>query len=122
MADPVVDDVKATAAKAENFVVKFVKDVWAKIEGVDFSLNAWISKVTNGNTTLAVIAAGIVYWLVKPFVSLIWTLPATVTKVILDGLAVAVPAVVGAVPTIVGIALGLLAIVELKNLLKKIFK
>lgn len=116
------DPVQPAVQNAENFVVKFVKDVWGKVESTDASINAWITKVTDGHTTLAIIAAAGLYWLVKPFIGLIVTLPAMLTKVILDALAVAVPALIGAVPSILGVALGLLAIVEVKNLLKKFIK
>lgn len=107
---------------AENFVVKFVKDVWAKVEAVDTQLNAWITAITNGHSTIAIVAAAALYWLVKPFLGLLLTVPEMLTKLILDTLAVAVPAVIGAVPMILGVALGLLAIVEIKNLLKKFIK
>lgn len=112
----------AAVAKKANPVVAFFTELWNKIESVDASVNAFVSKLTNGNSAIAIVAAGILYTLVKPYFSFVMSIPATLSRVVLDILAVVVPTVIGAVPTIVEVALGLLILVEVINLLKKVVK
>jgi hypothetical protein len=123
---PVVTDVKTVVAEVTkpNAIVTFFKELWAKIEDVDTAINTWISKVTSGYTTLAVVAVAVAYWLlpVKAILSFLLAIPAQLIKLILDAVGVLVPVLFSAVPYAIGIILILLAIVEIKNLGKTIFK
>ena len=124
MAETPVTPTPDVVVKVENSVVSAVKNVWAKVEELDSTLNAWVTKVTNGHTTLAIMLVAVAYWLlpVKAILEFVLQVPALTTKYILLALAVAVPALIDAVPYMIGVVLALLAIVEVKNLLKKIVK
>jgi ABC-type uncharacterized transport system permease subunit len=122
MADtPVTPD---PIVKAENSVVSAAKRVWAKIEEIDNLFNAWVTKVTDGHTTIALVALAVAYWLlpIGTILGFILKVPELATKYALEALAIAVPAVIGAVPYMIGIVLAAFAIVEVVNLLKKVIK
>src|SRR5665213_1630270 len=123
----VVADVKP------NVIVTFFKNVWAKIEAVDAVFNKWISNVTSGYTTIALVAIVVAYLLlpVTAILEFLLSVPAilikfildtlgTVVKFILDAAGVAVPFIFSAIPYILLAAVVLLLIVELKNLVTKI--
>ena len=120
----VVAKVEAVVVKTENSVVAFVKGLWNSIVTLDANLNKWVSTVTSGYTTLALVLVGVAYWLlpIKEILDIIVAVPAWVTKFLLDSLAVLVPAIIQAVPFLIGVVLVLLAIVEIVNALKKLIK
>ena len=119
-----VAKVEAVVVKTENSVVAFVKGLWNSIVTLDANLNKWVSTVTSGYTTLALVLVGVAYWLlpIKEILDIIVAVPAWVTKFLLDSLAVLVPAIIQAVPFLIGVVLVLLAIVEIVNALKKLIK
>src|SRR5665213_2739779 len=115
---PVVVEVKAVvntvvADVKPNVIVTFFKNVWAKIEAVDAVFNKWISNVTSGYTTIALVAIVVAYLLlpVTAILEFLLSVPAilikfildtlgTVVKFILDAAGVAVPFIFSAIPYI----------------------
>jgi hypothetical protein len=116
--------VKVDAVKMENSVVTFVKNLWGDIETADVALNKWVSSVTQGYTTLALVVVAVLYWLlpIKAILDFILTIPAWLVKTLLDGAAWLIPTLIGAIPYIIGIVLVLLAVVEVIAAIKKLVK
>lgn len=109
----------ADEVKKPGVVAGFLASAWAKIEEVDALINKFVAKISDGHSTLFVAAVAVGYWFLRPFVGILLSIPAKLTEILLQVLAVAVPTVINAIPYILMVAIGLLLVVELVNLLKK---
>jgi hypothetical protein len=116
MTDPVV-----SPAPKVNPIINFLTGLWNKIESVDSSINSFINKITNQQPVLIVAIAAVIYYFVRPFVSVIVAIPAELIKVSLSALAVVVPFIINAIPYILEVCVGLLVLVEIVNFVKSLF-
>jgi hypothetical protein len=105
-----------------NSVLTFLGKVWAVLEQVDTVINKHLTALVNGYSVVVILIVAAAYMLIEPLVGVLLTIPAMVIKWVLDALAITIPAVISAVPFILEIALGLLVLVELVNLVKRILK
>lgn len=108
-----------TEKKVPGKIASALSVLWNTVEEVDKKINTLVAKISDGHSTLFVAAIAVGYWFLRPFVGIIFSIPAKVTEILLQVLAVAVPAVINAIPYMILVAIGLLLIVELVNLLKK---
>jgi len=111
--------VTAPSPKKPGIITSILNSFWSKLEEVDTAINSFVAKVSNGHSTLFIAAVAVAYWFIRPFFGFILSIPAKVTEILLQVLAVVVPTIINSIPYIVLVSIGLLLVVELVNLLKK---
>lgn len=109
----------APEVKKPGFLTSLLSSFWAKLEDVDAKVNQFVAKISDGHSTLFIALVSVAYWFVRPFFGFILLIPAKLTEVLLQALAVVVPFIINAIPYILLVGLALLLLVELVNLLKK---
>lgn len=109
-------------ASKPNPIVAFVTGLWNKLEAVDAQINSIINKITNQSPIVVVVIGFLLVHFLTPVLSLVTDIPATISGLILSGLAVAIPFICHAVPFIFEAAVGLILLVEAKNYIVGLIK
>jgi hypothetical protein len=104
--------------KKPSFISTILSNFWSKLQEVDTKINSFVSKISNGHSVVFMVVAAVVYWYTRPFFSLVVSIPAKITEIILQSLSVIIPVIISAVPYAFLVGLGLLLIVEVVNAVK----